>query len=127
MNEDGWINAVICEGNYELLDVNARALGNKLADEVSSTQIRSLFGTIKRLEFMPDGELENQLTMLRPRLANAAARVNNEDFNWLKHVLTKASEQAQKAPRERTQRLVDLMEAILCYSRAGRESKGGMK
>ena len=122
MSDLRWVVAVIRDGDYASLDEKAKELGNRLADDASKTQVRLLFGTVKRLELLRDAkELDKQLAMLRPRLAYAASRA--EQLNLLKDVLTEATRQVQENSRERTTRLVDLMEAIFCYSRAAIKMK----
>ena len=119
-HDRSWVREVIVAGNYTKLDAEAHSLASRL-DEATKTQVRGIFGTIKRLESLQGEPLKRELALLRPRLAYSAARVRGLDA--LRDVLTDASRLAEETPGVRVQRLVDLMEAILCYSTAARSRK----
>jgi CRISPR type III-A-associated protein Csm2 len=119
-HDRSWVAEVIVGGNYTKLDAQAQALVARLED-ATRTQVRGIFGTIKRLESLQGEPLKRELALLRPRLAYSAARVRGLDD--LRDVLTEASRRAEEDPGVRVQRLVDLMEAILCYSTAARSHK----
>jgi CRISPR type III-A-associated protein Csm2 len=113
----GWVAEVIEKPNYPKLDTEAHGVALRLSD-ATKTQVRGIFGTVKRLESLKGESLKRELVLLRPRLAYAAARVNG--LEELKTVLTEASKRAEEKLDERVPRLIDLMEAILCYSTAQR-------
>ncbi len=115
-----WIPDVIVNGNYTKLDSEALEVARRL--RATDTQVRTIFGTIKRLESMRnESDLKRELALLRPRLAYTAAR--HDGLNELSEIVTKASKLAEEKPSERTQRLVDLMEAILCYTKTKVEKR----
>ena len=113
-----WVRAVIEKDDYPRLDQKAEEIGRSLRDDSTKTQIRVIFGTVKRLEALKarPAALQRELAMLRPRLAYTAARAKGLDA--LRDVLIEASKVVEKNAAKSTQRLVDLMEAILCYSYA---------
>jgi CRISPR type III-A-associated protein Csm2 len=117
-----WVVEVIAGGNYPKLDAEARGVATRL-EAATKTQVRGIFGTIKRLESLQGEDLRRELALLRPRLAYSAARVTGNGLDELRDVLTEASKRAEEDPGKRVQRLVDLMEAILCYSTAERSHK----
>lgn len=119
-----WVEDVIKNGNYKRLDDEAKRIGEDIADESTKTQLRGLFGTVKQLEFLTGVQRTRALAMLRPRVAYAAARADGK-LTKLCAVLTEASRQTEENPGDRTQRFVDLMEAILCYSTAAKKKNKG--
>lgn len=114
-----WEEKVIADGDYQVLDKEAKRIGEALATkEATKTQVRSLFGTVKQIEFLRGDARRRALAMLRPRLAYAAARAR--ELAPLRDALTNASVLTEKDPEKRAQRFIDLMEAIHCYSTAAR-------
>ena len=116
-----WVRQVIEQGDYRLLDRKARELGQQIGDEATRTQVRAIFGTVRRLDALTGEPRRRELAMLRPRLAYAAAR--SERLRRIRDVLTEASEVAEERPEERALRVVDLVEAILCYALGARSER----
>ena len=115
------VQAIIREGQYQTLVKVADALGKDLQQRgLSTSQIRNVFGEVRRLQNRYDA---NRLHMLRPKLAYMAARAG-AGGKQLRDVLTRAVEEVfandpdEQTQRERFQRLVDFFEAILAYHRA---------
>ncbi len=118
---DEQVRAIIRDGNYQTLVDVADAVGRRLKDlGLSTSQIRNVFGEVRRLQNRYD---RNRLLMLRPKLAYMGARAGNGGRE-LRDVLTQAiieifdGNPDEKTQRERFQHLVDFFEAILAYHRA---------
>ena len=104
---------VIEEGGEPLVEA-AEKLGEKLARNLKTSQIRKVYGAVKKIQ-MSDEFHRNDLVMLKPKLAYAAAR-NNAVID-LKDALTQAIDQVGNDPKK-FKNFVDFFEAILAYHRA---------
>ena len=104
---------VIEEGGEALVNA-AENLGTKLARNLKTAQIRKVYGAVKKIQ-MSDVFRRNDLIMLKPKLAYAAAR-NNEVID-LKDALTQAIDRVGNNP-QRFKNFVDFFEATLAYHRA---------
>lgn len=104
---------VIEEGGEPLIEA-AEKLGEKLARNLKTSQIRRVYGAVKKIQ-MSDEFHRNELVMLKPKLAYAAAR-NNAVMD-LKDALTQAIDQVGDDPKK-FKNFVDFFEAILAYHRA---------
>lgn len=118
--DEARLRAIIREGDYCTLVEVAEAVGRELAKkELATSQIRNVFGEVRRLQNRYD---PNRLLMLRPKLAYMGARVKGGDS--LREVLTAAIQEVfaenpdERTQRERFQRLADFFEAILAYHKA---------
>jgi len=99
---------------------NPRDYGQKDSDKVTTSQIRNIYGTVKKLEMNAELNLP-AILLLKPRIAYATAR--NKGLGDLAQVITKAidvisqgRDDAQK--QEYFQRFCKGFEAILAYHRA---------
>lgn len=99
----------------------ADTFGKEIARPVTTSQIRNIFGTIKKLEMSSQVDLP-ELLLLKPRIAYAVRR--NEKLQPLAQELTSAID-AVDAVRdeptkleERFRRFCQGFEAILAYHRA---------
>lgn len=104
---------VIEEGGEPLVEA-AEKLGEKLARTLKTSQIRKVYGAVKKIQ-MSDEFHRNELIMLKPKLAYAAAR--NTAVMDLKDALTQAIDQVGDDPKK-FKNFVDFFEAILAYHRA---------
>lgn len=104
---------VIEEGG-EALVIAAENLGRKLARNLKTSQIRKVYGAVKKIQ-MSDKFQRNDLIMLKPKLAYAAAR--NDEVTDLKDALTQAIDKVGDDPH-RFKNFVDFFEATLAYHRA---------
>ena len=105
---------VIEEGGQPLVDA-AKELGKSLENRgLKTSQIRKVYGAVKKIqvseEFRP-----NDLIMLKPKLAYAAAR--NRAVTDLKDALTQAIDKVEDSPG-RFKNFVDFFEATLAYHKA---------
>jgi len=107
--------SVINEGGKALV-TTAEDLGKDLArGKLTSSQIRNIYGSVKKMQMR--GFDEHQFLMLKPKLAYAAKRANNDSAQLLKNVLTQAIDLVENDP-EKFERFVDFFEAILAYHKA---------
>ena len=102
---------VITDGG-ETLVKEAAQLGERLARNLTTSQIRNIYGAVKKMQMK--GELDtHKLLMLKPKLAYAAKR-HGGGVNTLKEVLTQAIDLVENDSRK-FDRFVDFFEAILAY------------
>ncbi len=103
---------VITEGG-EILVKEAEKFGKQLARNLTTSQIRNIYGAVKKMQ-MKGGELDtHKLLMLKPKLAYAAKR-HGGGVETLKDVLTQAIDHVGN-DLKRFNRFVDFFEAILAY------------
>lgn len=118
----------------------ADAIGEKLAkkDKLATSQIRSLFGEVRRIKmnWTDDKDAEKarqsyrQAALLKPKLGYQAERMKNKTggVQTLEKMLVPALDVVIEAPennrRERFERLTDYFEAIVAYHKkyGGREN-----
>lgn len=107
---------VIKEGGQPLVDA-AENLGKALERRgLKTSQIRKVYGAVKKIQMSEDfRQRQNDLIMLKPKLAYAAAR--NSAVTDLKDALTQAIDQVGNS-EERFKNFVDFFEATLAYHRA---------
>lgn len=103
---------VVTEGG-ETLVKEAEQLGKQLARNLTTSQIRNIYGAVKKMQ-MKGGELDtHKLLMLKPKLAYAAKR-HGGGVDTLKDVLTQAIDLVGNDSKK-FNRFVDFFEAILAY------------
>ncbi len=102
---------VITEGG-EILVKEAEQRGQQLARNLTTSQIRNIYGAVKKMQMK--GELDtHKLLMLKPKLAYAAKR-HGGGVDTLKDVLTQAIDLVGNDSKK-FNRFVDFFEAILAY------------
>ena len=105
---------VIEEGGEPLVTA-AEDLGNRLENRrLKTSQIRKVYGAVKKIQ-MSEEFNRNELIMLKPKLAYAAAR--NNAVTDLKDALTQAIDKVGNNPK-RFKNFVDFFEATLAYHKA---------
>lgn len=105
---------VITEGGKILVET-AEKYGRKLAQSLTKSQIRNIYGAVKKMQMK--GKLDtHKLLMLKPKLAYAAKR-HGGGVNTLKDVLTQAIDLVGN-DQQKFNRFVDFFEAILAYHKA---------
>lgn len=107
------ISEIIKNGGEPLVTA-AEILGRKLASNLKTSQIRKVYGAVKKIQ-MSDEFRQNDLIMLKPKLAYAAAR--NDAVMDLKDALTQAIDQVGDDP-QKFKNFVDFFEATLAYHKA---------
>jgi CRISPR-associated protein Csm2 len=108
-------------GNYPMIDLveDAEALAMYLRSvELKSTQIRRLYGTVKKLQMEftnPDKFDLDRIIGLRPKFAYAANKSKKNEVQTLQRILDSC---IQKISNDKDfARFVDFFEAILAYHR----------
>lgn len=105
---------VIEEGGQSLVTA-AEKLGKTLKKRgLKTAQIRKVYGAVKKIQVSKEFR-QNDLIMLKPKLAYAAAR--NPDVTALKEALTQAIDRVDNS-QEKFKNFVDFFEATLAYHRA---------
>ena len=119
------IHRIIVEGDSEVLVARAEGIGQALSRQLTTSQIRNLFGTVRQIEMMwgPQAKEDErqqatrQLLLLKPKLAYQARRERGKGVEILKDVLSPAIELVG-GDRQRFQNFLDFFEAILAYHTA---------
>ena len=98
----------------------AEKFGETISRSVTTSQIRNIYGTVKKLE-MTSGIDMPAVLLLKPRIAYATAR--NRGLNNLAETITKAIDavndgQDPEQKQQRFERFCKGFEAILAYHRA---------
>jgi len=102
----------IIEKGGEPLVAEAEVLGRKLARNLKTSQIRKVYSAVKKIQM--EGFNRNELIMLKPKLAYAAAR--KSEVAVLRDRLTEAINEVDN--EEKFKNFVDFFEAILAYHKA---------
>ena len=113
------------EGDARLLTEQAAAIGASLARQLTTSQIRNVFGTVRQIEMnwgpratqQQHRSAARQLTLLKPKLAYQAKRERGGGVQELADVLTPAIDLVGD-DRDRFQNFIDFFEAILAYHTA---------
>lgn len=119
------------DSKTELLIKHARSIGEGIKDDVSTSQVRNIFGPVRYIQLRwradtPEAEAEKvfrQVMLLRPKLAYQAKRTNKPGFYGLEKILGKSIEEISKGKdakerHERFRRFAEFFEAILAYHTA---------
>jgi len=98
----------------------AEDFGDEIKEKVTTSQIRNIYGTVKRLEMETEVDLAKVL-LLKPRIQYARAR--NKGLNELAEELCSAIDaidegETSAEKQERFRRFAQGFEAILAYHRA---------
>lgn len=128
------LEKIIVQGDNEELVRQAERAGKKLKDNnLTTSQIRNIFGAVRRIELdwqhpeeNPDNErlrmAQREFALLQPRMAYQAGRERGDAVKDLKEVLLPAMKLVG-TEYSRFRNFVDFFEAILAYHKAagGRE------
>ncbi len=119
------------ETKSELLVQRAQLIGDKIKNDVTTSQVRNIFGPVRQIQLRwrsdtPPDEAEKafrQVMLLRPKLAYQAKRVNKAGLYDLEKILGAAIEEVGRAQdlrnrHDRFRRFVEFFEAILAYHTA---------
>jgi CRISPR-associated protein Csm2 len=115
------LDQIIAGDAHTLVEV-AERLGRYFANNgshnsLSTSQIRNVFGEVKRLQMKGfDEQTARELILLKPKLAYQAGRHGGK-VKELAHVLSKAIDQVG-SDAQRFEHFVDFFEAILAYHKA---------
>lgn len=110
----------IMAGDANKLVEVAERLGQDFANGLTTSQIRNVFGEVKRLQMRRefDQQTRRELTLLKPKLAYQAGRHGGK-VTELAEVLSRAIDHVRDGAHFGN--FIDFFEAILAYHRA----KGG--
>ena len=122
------LQKIIVDGDAEELVRQADALGERLAKPLKTSQIRNIFGAVRRIEMnWPENASDEQarrahreLLMLKPKMAYQAKRESERKgrgVEMLRQVLDPAIGMVERK-HDRFQNFVDFFEAILAYHKA---------
>jgi len=107
----------ILAGDANALVQVAERLGQDFANGLSTSQIRNVFGEVKRLQMKGFNEqVARELILLKPKLAYQAGRHGGK-VKELAKVLSRAIDRVGSDQR-RFEHFVDFFEAILAYHKA---------
>lgn len=128
---------IISDGDISKLVTNAQQIGTDLAQRLTTSQIRNVFGEVRQIEMSWPRHRDKmsqedrtkadnayrRAVLLRPKLAYQARKERGDGVKDLKEVLDPCLEQIQKATDHATRRLyferfVDFFEAILAYHKS---------
>lgn len=100
----------------------ADKLGEQLTSgKLSTSQIRNIFGELKRIELRGFGAEKSAFYLLKPKMAYAAGRANNAGVSRFKEVFDEAFNAVDTDGLEADKHFknfVDFFEAILAYHKA---------
>lgn len=137
MNPD--VRAIITEGNPNVLVDTAKQLGEDLSRQLTTSQIRNIFGEVRRIEMdwpnVRSGQIlaeeehkraqdaYRRVVLLQPKLAYQARRERGRGVQMLQEVLDPCIAEIRKAENDVDRKLyfsrfVDFFEAILAYHKA---------
>jgi len=119
------LQAIIRENRADLLVKWAEEIGRGLAHQLTTSQIRNIFGTVRQIDmrWVPKATDQQrkyaarQLILLKPKLAYQARRERGSGVQQLANVLIPAIDLVGDS-RERFQNFLDFFEAILAYHTA---------
>jgi CRISPR-associated protein Csm2 len=117
------IRQIISSGSPEVLVSSAEDIGRALAFQVTSSQIRNVFGTARQIELRWDSDPSGayrDAVLLRPKIGYLAKRERGRGMADLENVLIPALEEVSKGKgdeerHERYKRFVEFLEAIVAY------------
>ncbi len=128
---------IIVDGDISALITSAQQIGNDLARQLTTNQIRNVFGEVRQIEMSwpkHRGQMSSKdqakadsayrrVVLLRPKLAYQARKERGRGVEELKDVLDPCLEQIQKANGYEERRIyfgrfVDFFEAILAYHKS---------
>ena len=98
-------------------------LAGQIYRDVSSSQIRNSYGTVKKLEMQSvfDNKAYRELLLLKPKLAYARGRTDakkKDNFKKLEDALSAAIDAVDVKEPETFKRFCNFFEAILAYHKA---------
>ena len=101
----------------------ADKLAEQVCRDVSSSQIRNAYGTVKKLEMLNvfDNKAYRELLLLKPKLAYARGRTDakkKDNFKKLEDALSAAIDAVNVKEPETFKRFCNFFEAILAYHKA---------
>lgn len=120
------LREIIASDNPKKLVETAESVGKQLAKQVSTNQIRAIFGEVRQIEAVwpiDSKKAERSLILLKPKMAYRAKRESGWGVRNLVSVLDPAVDLVtegtdEKDKEKRFRRFVEFFEAILAYHKA---------
>ena len=113
-----WITKGIDKIGIKFTDEFGKYLKN---NQLTTSQIRNIFGEVKRIQMSGIGKNKTAFLLLKPKLAYAVARDGKRGLEQLKKVLDKAFDAVDldnDKLEDIYQNFVDFFEAILAYHKS---------
>ncbi|MCD6532325.1 type III-A CRISPR-associated protein Csm2 [bacterium] len=113
----------ILNGDAQLLVNKAKQVGQQLVQGgVSSSQMRNIFGTVKKLQMQAtvgqfDQNVQYELKLLIPKIYYAAKRAGKRQLNDFRDDIEKLINNINNS-EEKFLRFCDYIEAVLAYHKA---------
>lgn len=119
------LRRIIVLGDSRTLVDRAKEIGDALVRQLTTSQIRNVFGTVRQIQMMwvpqatpqQQQQASRQLLLLKPKLAYQARRERGKGVEILNSVLSPAIDFVED-DYKRFQNFVDFFEAILAYHTA---------
>lgn len=116
------VKELIANDKPDQLVSQAEQIGQRLARQITTSQIRNIFGTVRQIEMNWRGKPEDsyrQAVLLKPKIGYAAARERGQGMKDLEAVLVPGLDAMMEGKKEerydRFKRFVQFFEAILAY------------
>lgn len=116
---------IIVEGDVNVLVDTAKKVGESVARQLTTSQIRNVFGEVRRIGMnwnQDESGAYRQVVLLKPKLAYQAKRERGFGVAELQSVLEPCIDQIRDAPVAQRKvyfdRFTDFFEAILAYHKA---------
>lgn len=116
---------IIAEGDVDLLIRTAENVGSDIARQLTTSQIRNIFGEVRRIGMNWDSDPAagyRSTMLLIPKLAYQAAREKGRGTSVLANILTPCLNEIRHCPQQSRKlyfdRFADFFEAILAYHKA---------
>ena len=120
---------IIVQGDVSLLIDTAEKVGSSLARQLTTSQIRNIFGEVRRIQMNWPSDATNDkekadeafrsVVLLKPKLAYQAKRERGHGVEELQMALDPCIDEIRRAPEDKRHlyftRFVDFFEAILAY------------
>lgn len=113
-----WITTQITEDCIEFTERFGKHLE---ANKFTTSQIRNVYGEIKRIQMSGFNEHKTDFLLLRPKMAYAAKRANSSGASDFEKILKKAHlavASGTNGDKKRFENFCDFAEAILAYHKA---------
>lgn len=124
--DKGIIERIIAQGEPEILVKWAEDIGRAIARQVTTNQLRNVFGTARQIQLRWPNSPQNayrDAVLLRPKLGYLAKRERGRGMEELQRILVPALEVVSQGKdleekQVRFNRFVDFFEAIVAYHKA---------
>jgi CRISPR-associated protein Csm2 len=124
--DTGVLAQIITQGDPETLVTWAEKIGKAIARQVTSSQIRNVFGTARQIQMRWPTDAAaayRDAVLLRPKLGYYAKRERGQGMANLERILSPALEEMSRAKtleerQQRFNRFVEFFEAIVAYHKA---------